>query len=158
MTQVVTRSVESEVTVYFNFGFSGLNMDSSNISQFALTDLISHLKNSVTACAFNEEENTLTFGQLTISKLEIVHIIFVNQHHTSSKNFNFKITLKLFHKSSSVTSSAFEDIDKITTKMFQKISKKKIEPEFEPFPCFIKSDFHAKCTHQHVCGFISLHG
>ena len=31
--QQVTRSVASEITVYFNFGFSGVNMDSSNISQ-----------------------------------------------------------------------------------------------------------------------------
>jgi len=154
MTPVITRSVESEVTVYFNFGFSNVNMNSSSISQFALTDLISHLRNSVTACAFNEEERTLTFGELTISKLEIVEIVFVNQTPGKFKNFDFKITFKLFHRSSSVTSLAFEDIDKITTKMFEKISKKKIEPEFELFPCFVKPDFHAKCTCQHVCGFM----
>jgi hypothetical protein len=148
----VTRSVSSEVTVYFNFGFSGVNMDSSSISQYALSDLLSHLRNSVTVRAFNEEVDSDT---LAISKLEIDEIVFVtNKQSKVSTNFDFKITFHAFHTSSTVTSSAFEDIDKITRKMFEKISKKTFVPEFECFPCFVKPDFHATCTRQHVCGII----
>ena len=159
----VTRSVTSEVTVYFNFGFSGVNLDSSNISQYALTDLLSHLRNSVTTSAFNQEVSQKS-ENLTISKLEIDKIVFITQHEKDKDNiltktlqkFNFKIIFKLFHTSSSVTSSAFEDIDKITKKMFEKITKKTIEPEFETSPCFVKPDFHATCTRQHVCGVVSI--
>jgi hypothetical protein len=155
------RSVASEVAVHFNFGFSGFNMDSSNISQYALTDLLSHLRNSVTTIAFNQEVSQKS-ENLTISNLEIDEIMFVTQHEKDNnvtktlQKFNFKITFKVFHTSSSVTSSAFEDIDKITKKMFEKITKKTIEPEFETSPCFVKPDFHAKCTRQHVCGVVSI--
>ena len=118
MPATISRSVTSEVVVYFNFGFSGVNMDSSSISQYALTDLLSHLRHSVTVRAFNQE---VSWENLAISQLEIDEIVFVTQPNTlpeTLKKFNFKITFKLFHKSSTVTSSAFEDIDKITKKMF----------------------------------------
>jgi folate-binding Fe-S cluster repair protein YgfZ len=155
----VTRSVASEIVVYFNFGFSGVNLDSNSISQFALTDLISHIRNSVTTSAFNQEVYS---ENLTISKLEIDEIVFVTQHEKDNnvtktlQKFNFKIKFKVFHTSSSVTSSAFEEIDKITKKMFEKITKKTIEPEFETSPCFVKPDFHATCTRQHVYGVVSI--
>ena len=146
------RSVASEVIVYFNFGFSGVDLDFSSISQFALTDLLSHLRQSVTARAFNQEVPQ-KYENLAVSELEIDEVVFVIQ---SECKFNFKITFKLFHKSSSVTSSAFEDIDKITKKMFDKITKTSIVPEFEPSPCFIKPDFCATCIRQHVCGIIAI--
>jgi hypothetical protein len=150
------RSVASEVVVYFNFGFSGVNMDSSSISQYALTDLLSHLRHSVTVRAFNQE---VSWENLAISQLEIDEIVFVTQHNTlpeTLKKFNFKITFKLFHKSSTVTSSAFEDIDKITNKMFEKIAKTTFVPEFECSPCFVKPEFCATCTRQHVCGIMTI--
>jgi hypothetical protein len=147
------RSVASEVTVYFNFGFSGVNLDFSSISQYALTDLLSHLRNSVTARAFNEEIPQ-KYENLAVSDLEIDEIVFVTQ---PACKFNFKITFKLFHKSSSVTSSAFEDIDKITKKMFDKITKTSIMPEFECSPCFVKPGFCATCTRQHVYGIMVTH-
>ena len=152
----VARSVASEVTVYFNFGFSGVNLDSSSISQYALTDLLSHLRQSVTERAFNEaldSKNTDSDENLAISDLEIDEIVFVTH---SEKKFNFKITFKVFHTSSNVTSSAFEDVDKITNKMFEKITKTTIMPEFECSPCFVKPDFCATCTRQHVCGIMSI--
>lgn len=150
----VTRSVASEVTVYFNFGFSGVNLDFNSISQYALSDLISHLRHSVTVRAFNQEVESFQFENLSISELEIDEIVFVTQPDTK---FNLKITFKVFHKSSTVTSSAFEDIDKITNKMFEKISKTTFVPEFESSPCFVKPDFCAICTRQHVCGIITIH-
>jgi hypothetical protein len=148
----VARSVASEVTVYFNFGFSGVNLDSSSISQYALTDLLSHLRQSVTERAFNEE---IHIDTLAISDLEIDEIVFVTRPQSECK-FNFKITFKVFHTSSNVTSSAFEDVDKITNKMFEKITKTTIMPEFECSPCFVKPDFCATCTRQHVCGIMSI--
>ena len=155
------RSVASEVTIYFNFGFSGVNMDSSSISQFALTDLLSHLRNSVTVRAFNQEipQKSENLDNLAISELEIDEIVFVTQPTSLAKaltKFHFKITFKVFHKSSSVTSSAFEDVDKITNKMFEKITKTSIVPEFECSPCFIKPNFCAKCTRQYVCGIVAI--
>ena len=146
----ITRSVASEVVVYFNFGFSGVNLDSGSISQYALTDLLSHLRRSVTVRAFNEELHTDT---LAISELEIDEIVFVTQRDCK---FNFKITFKVFHTSSTVTSAAFEDVDKITKKMFEKITKTSIMPEFECSPCFVKPDFRATCIRQHVCGVVAL--
>ena len=146
----IVRSVASEVVVYFNFGFSGVNLDSGSISQYALTDLLSHLRRSVTVRAFNEELHTDT---LAISELEIDEIVFVTQRDCK---FNFKITFKVFHTSSTVTSAAFEDVDKITKKMFEKITKTSIMPEFECSPCFIKPDFRATCIRQHVCGVVAL--
>lgn len=147
----VTRSVASEVTVYFNFGFSDVNLDSSSISQYALTDLLSHLRQYVTVHAFNEALHTDT---LAISDLEIDEIVFVTQ---PGCKFHFKITFKVFHTSSTVTSSAFEDVDKITKKMFDKITKISIMPEFEYSPCFVKPDFRATCTRQHICGVVAIH-
>jgi hypothetical protein len=147
------RSVASEVTVYFNFGFSGVNLDFSSISQFALTDLLSHLRQSVTARAFNQEVPQ-KYENLAVSKLEIDEIVFATQ--VKREEFNFKITFKLFHMSSSVTSSAFEDIDKITKKMFDKITKTSIMPEFECSPCFVKPGFCATCTRQHVFGIVAI--
>lgn len=159
----VARSVASEVTVYFNFGFSGVDLDSSSISQYALTDLLSHLRHSVTVCAFNQEIHSTkkldskidsdSDDTLTISELEIDEIVFVTQ---SEKKFKFKITFKVFHKSPTITSSAFEDVDKITKKMFDKITKTSIMPEFECSPCFVKPDFRATCTRQHVCGVMAI--
>jgi hypothetical protein len=146
----IARSVASEVVVYFNFGFSGVNLDSGSISQYALTDLLSHLRQTVTVRAFNEELHTDT---LAISELEIDEIVFVTQRDCK---FNFKITFKVFHTSSTVTSAAFEDVDKITKKMFDKITKTSIMPEFECSPCFIKPDFRATCIRQHVCGVVAL--
>jgi hypothetical protein len=146
----VARSVASEVTVYFNFGFSGVNLDSSSISQYALTDLLSHLRQSVTVRAFNEE---IHIDTLAISDLEIDEIVFVIQ---SECKFHFKITFKVFHTSSTVTSAAFEDVDKITKKMFEKITKTSIMPEFEYSPCFIKPDFRATCIRQHICGVVAI--
>ena len=157
MPATISRSVASEVVVYFNFGFSGVNMDSSSISQYALTDLLSHLRQSVTVRAFNQE---VCSENLAISELEIDKIVFVTQPNTLTENltkFSFKITFKVFHKSSSVTSSAFEDVDKITNKMFEKITKTTFVPEFECSPCFVKSDFQATCTRQHVCGIMTIH-
>lgn len=151
--QQVTRSVASEVTVHFNFGFSGVNMDFRSISQFALTDLLSNLKNSVTVRAFNQEIHSENLENLAISKLDIDEIVFVTQ---SESKFNFKITFKVFHKSSNVTSSAFEDVDKITNKMFEKITRTSFVPEFECSPCFIKPDFCATCTRQHICGIVAI--
>jgi hypothetical protein len=146
----IARSVASEVVVYFNFGFSGVNLDSGSISQYALTDLLSHLRRSVTVRAFNEELHTDT---LAISELEIDEIVFVTQRDCK---FNFKITFKVFHTSSTVTSAAFEDVDKITKKMFDKITKISVMPEFECSPCFVKPDFRATCIRQHVCGVVAL--
>jgi hypothetical protein len=148
----ITRSVASEVTVYFNFGFSGVNLDSSSISQYALTDLLSHLRQSVTVRAFNEALDSKN-DTLAISDLEIDEIVFVNQRDCK---FHFKITFKVFHTSSTVTSSAFEDVDKITNKMFEKITKTSIVPEFECSPCFVKPDFRATCIRQHICGIMSI--
>ena len=156
----IARSVASEVVVYFNFGFSGVNLDSGSISQYALTDLLSHLRRSVTVRAFNEEIDSKNLENLAISELEIDKIVFVTQPNTLTEDltkFNFKITFKVFHKSSSVTSSAFEDVDKITNKMFEKITKTSFVPEFEYSPCFVKSDFQATCTRQHVCGIMTIH-
>jgi hypothetical protein len=152
------RSVASEVTVYFNFGFSGVNLDFSSISQFALTDLLSHLRTSVTARAFNQEIHSNNLENLAVSELEIDEIVFatIQPLPEALTKFNFKITFKLFHKSSSVTSSAFEDVDKITKKMFEKITKTSIMPEFEPSPCFIKPDFCATCRRQHVFGIVAI--
>ncbi len=152
--QTIGRSVASEVTVYFNFGFSGVNLEFNSISQYALSDLISHLRNSVTVHAFNQEIGSKRLENLAISKLEIDEIVFVTQLDTK---FNFKITFKVFHKSSTVTSSAFEDVDKITNKIFEKITKTTFVPDFECSPCFVKPDFQAKCTHQHVCGIMVTH-
>ena len=147
------RSVASEVTVYFNFGFSGVNLDSNSISQYALTDLLSHLRQSVTVRAFNEEIDSNNLENLAISELEIDEIVFVIQYECK---FHFKITFKVFHTSSTVTSSAFEDVDKITKKMFEKITKKTFVPEFECSPCFVKPDFCATCIRQHVCGVVAI--
>ena len=149
----IARSVASEVVVYFNFGFSGVNLDSGSISQYALTDLLSHLRRSVTVRAFNEEIDSKNLENLAISELEIDEIVFVTQRDCK---FNFKITFKVFHTSSTVTSAAFEDVDKITKKMFEKITKISIMPEFECSPCFIKPDFRATCIRQHVCGVVAI--
>jgi hypothetical protein len=136
-------------------------MDSSSISQFALTDLLSHLRNSVTVRTFNQEipQKSENLDNLAISELEIDEIVFVTQPASLTKaltKFHFKITFKVFHKSSSVTSLAFEEIDKITNKMFEKITKTSIMPEFECSPCFIKPNFCAKCTRQYVCGIVAI--
>ena len=149
----IARSVASEVVVYFNFGFSGVNLDSGSISQYALTDLLSHLRRSVTVRAFNEEIDSKNLENLAISELEIDEIVFVTQRDCK---FNFKITFKVFHTSSTVTSAAFEDVDKITKKMFEKITKTSIMPEFECSPCFVKPDFRATCIRQHVCGVVAI--
>ena len=126
-------------------------------AQYALTDLLSHIRHSVTVAAFNQE---VCSENLAISQLEIDEIVFVTQSNALAEaltKFNFKITFRVFHKSSTVTSSAFEDVDKITNKMFEKITKTTFVPEFECSPCFVKSDFQATCTRQHVCGIMTIH-
>jgi hypothetical protein len=154
----VSRSVVSEVAVFFNFGFHGVNLDSMSISQYALTDLLSHIRNSVTTCAFNQEVSS---ENLAISKLEIDEIVFVTtQPNALTKaltKFDFKITFRVFHTSSTVTSAAFGDVDNIANKMFEKITKMTFEPEFESSPCFVKPDFCATCIRQHVCGIVALY-
>ena len=147
------RSVASEVAVSFNFGFFGINLDVSNISQFALTDLLSHLRRSVTVHAFNQELQDAK--NLDISKLEIDEIVSMIPFVPDSF-YSFKITFKVFHKSSSVSSSSFEDVDEITKRMFTKISQTTFTPEFECLPHYIKPTFHASCTRQHVCGIMAI--
>ena len=153
------RSVASEITVSFNFGFFGVDLDISNISQFALTDLLSHLRRSVTVHAFNQELQDAK--KLEISNLEIDEIVSIPDSSSSTRIseenvYSFKITFKVFHKSSSVSSSSFEDVDDITTRMFTKISQTTFTPEFECLPHYIKPTFHASCTRQHVCGIMAI--
>lgn len=153
------RSVASEITVSFNFGFFGVDLDISNISQFALTDLLSHLRRSVTVNAFNQELQDAK--KLEISNLEIDEIVSIPDSSSSTRIseenvYSFKITFKVFHKSSSVSSSSFEDVDDITTRMFTKISQTTFTPEFECLPHYIKPTFHASCTRQHVCGIMAI--
>lgn len=153
------RSVASEITVSFNFGFFGVDLDMSNISQFALTDLLSHLRHSVTVHAFNQELQHAK--KLEISNLEIDEIVSIPDSSSSTRIsqenvYSFKITFKVFHKSSSVSSSSFEDVDDITTRMFTKISQITFTPEFECLPHYIKPIFHASCTRQHVCGIMVI--
>jgi hypothetical protein len=107
----------------------------------------------VTVRAFNEALDSNNLENLAISDLEIDEIVFVIQYECK---FHFKITFKVFHTSSTVTSSAFEDVDKITKKMFEKITKKTFVPEFECSPCFVKPDFCATCIRQHVCGVVAI--
>lgn len=153
------RSVASEITVSFNFGFFGVDLDISNISQFALTDLLSHLRRSVTVHAFNQQLQDAK--KLEISNLEIDEIVSIPDSSSSTRIsqenvYSFKITFKVFHKSSSVSSSSFEDVDDITTRMFTKISQTTFTPEFECLPHYIKPAFHASCTRQHVCGIMAI--
>lgn len=153
------RSVASEITVSFNFGFFGVDLDIDNISQFALTDLLSHLRRSVTVHAFNQELQEAK--NLDISNLEIDEIVSIPDSSSSTRIsqenvYSFKITFKVFHNSSSVSSSSFEDVDEITKRMFTKISQTTITPEFECLPHYIKPTFHASCTRQHVCGIIAI--
>lgn len=157
------RSVASEITVSFNFGFFGVDLDIGNISQFALTDLLSHLRRSVTVHAFNQELQDAK--NLEILKLEIDEIVSIPYSSSSSssstrisqeKVYSFKITFKVFHKSSSVSSSSFEDVDEITKRMFSKINQTTFTPEFECLPHYIKPTFHATCTRQHVCGIMAI--
>jgi hypothetical protein len=147
------RSVASEITVSFNFGFFGVDLDIGNISQFALTDLLSHLRRSVTVHAFNQELQDAK--NLEISNLEIDEIVSLIPFVPDSF-YSFKITFKVFHKSSSVSSSSFEDVDEITKRMFTKISQTTFTPEFECLPHYIKPTFHASCTRQHVCGIMTI--
>jgi len=157
------RSVASEITVSFNFGFFGVDLDVNNISQFALTDLLSHLRRSVTVHAFNQELQDAK--NLEILKLEIDEIVSIPYSSSSSTRvsqeteetlYSFKITFKVFHKSSSVSSSSFEDVDEITKRMFTKINQTTFTPEFECLPHYIKPTFHASCTRQHVCGICGI--
>ena len=146
------RSVASEITVSFNFGFFGVDLDVNNISQFALTDLLSHIRRSVTVLAFNQDLQQA--NHLEITNLEIDEITTTQEE----KNYNFKLIFRVLHKSSSVSSSAFEDIDEIVKRMLTKITKLSFTPEFECFPHYIKPTFHASCTRQHVQGIIvSIH-
>jgi len=153
------RSVASEITVSFNFGFFGVYLDIGNISQFALTDLLSHLRRSVTVHAFNQELQDAK--NLEISNLDIHEIVSIPDSSSSTRIsqenvYSFKITFKVFHKSSSVSSSSFENVDEITKRMFTKISQTTFTPEFECLPHYIKSTFHASCTRQHVCGIMAI--
>ena len=147
--QTIGRSVSSEVAVYFNFGFFGVNLDFDSISQFALTDLLYHIRRSVTVLAFNQDLQQAK--HLEITNLEIDEITTTQEQ----KNYNFKLIFRVLHKSSSVSSSAFEDIDEIVKRMLTKITKTSFVPEFECFPHYIKPTFQASCTRQHVRGIVS---
>ena len=147
-------SVASCVAVYFNFGFSGVNLAFKNISSFALTDLHSHLKRSITIQAYNKEVTTkevTTKEKSTKEKnLEIYGLMFDGLRSVvvqiDGTDYNFKVTFWVYHSDA----SEFEEIDETVTKMFEKITKITFTPEFEIFPHYIKNPFYERCTHQYT--------
>ena len=154
-----TLSVASCVVVYFNFGFSGVNLAFKNISSFALADLHSHLRRSVTIQAYNKEVSAKDKKEKSTQKknLEIHELVFDGLRSVVAQidgtDYNFKVTFWVYHNDA----SEFEEIDETVTKMFEKITKTTFVPEFECSPCFVKSDFQATCTRQHVCGIMTIH-
>ena len=137
-------TVASCVTVYFNFGLSGVNLAFKNISSFALTDLHSHLKRSITIQAYNKEVSTKE------KNLEIYELAFDGLRSVVTQidgtDYNFKVTFWVYHNDA----SEFEEIDETVTKMFEKITKVAFTPEFEIFPHYIKNPFYERCTHQYT--------
>jgi len=138
-------SVASCIAVYFNFGFSGVNLAFKNISSFALTDLHSHLKRSITIQAYNKE---LSASAKDKKNLEIYGLVFDGLRSVVTQidgtDYNFKVTFWVYHNDA----SEFEEIDETVTKMFEKITKVAFTPEFEIFPHYIKNPFYERCTHQ----------
>ena len=149
-----TLSVASCVVVYFNFGFSGVNLAFKNISSFALTDLHSHLKCSITIQAYNKEVSTkeVTTKEVTTKEknLEIYGLMFDGLRSVVTQidgtDYNFKVTFWVYHNDA----HEFEEIDETVTKMFEKITKITFTPEFEIFPHYIKNPFYERCTHQYT--------
>ena len=145
-------SVASCVTVYFNFGFSGVNLAFKNISSFALTDLHSHLRRSITIQAYNKEVSTKDKKEKSTQKknLEIHELAFDGLRSVVTQidgtDYNFKVTFWVYHNDA----SEFEEIDETVTKMFEKITKITFTPEFEIFPHYIKNPFYERCTHQYT--------
>jgi len=147
-------SVASCVAVYFNFGFSGVNLAFKNISSFALTDLHSHLKCSITIQAYNKEVSTkeVTTKEVTTKEknLEIYGLMFDGLRSVVTQidgtDYNFKVTFWVYHNDA----HEFEEIDETVTKMFEKITKITFTPEFEIFPHYIKNPFYERCTHQYT--------
>jgi hypothetical protein len=137
-------SVASCVAVYFNFGFSGVNLAFKNISSFALTDLHSHLRRSITVQAYNKEVSTKD------KNLEIYGLVFDGLRSVVTQidgtDYNFKVTFWVYHSDA----PEFEEIDETVTKMFEKITKVTFTPEFEIFPHYIKNPFYERCTHQYA--------
>jgi hypothetical protein len=140
-------SVASCIAVYFNFGFSGVNLAFKNISSFALTDLHSHLKRSITIQAYNKE---LSASAKDKKNLEIYGLVFDGLRSVVTQidgtDYNFKVTFWVYHNDA----SEFEEIDETVTKMFEKITKVAFTPEFEIFPHYIKNPFYERCTHQYT--------
>jgi len=152
-------SVASCVAVYFNFGFSGVNLAFKNISSFALTDLHSHLKRSITIQAYNKEVTTKEVTTKEVStkevttkekNLEIYGLMFDGLRSVVTQidgtDYNFKVTFWVYHNDA----HEFEEIDETVTKMFEKITKITFTPEFEIFPHYIKNPFYERCTHQYT--------
>jgi hypothetical protein len=137
-------SVASCVAVYFNFGFSGVNLAFKDISSFALTDLHSHLRRLITVQAYNKEVSTKD------KNLEIYGLVFDGLRSVVTQidgtDYNFKVTFWVYHSDA----PEFEEIDEIVTKMFEKITKVTFTPEFEIFPHYIKNPFYERCTHQYA--------
>lgn len=145
----VSVSIASCVAVYFNFGFSGVNLGFKNISSFALTDLHSHLRHSITVQAYNKEVST---KEVTAKEknLEIYGLVFDGLRSVVTQiggtDYNFKVTFWVYHSDA----PEFEEIDETVTKMFEKITKVTFTPEFEIFPHYIKNPFYERCTHQYA--------
>ena len=137
-------SVASCVAVYFNFGFSGVNLALKDISSFALTDLHSHLRRLITVQAYNKEVSTKD------KNLEIYGLVFDGLRSVVTQiggtDYNFKVTFWVYHSDA----PEFEEIDETVTKMFEKITKVTFTPEFEIFPHYIKNPFYERCTHQYA--------
>jgi len=142
-------SVASCVAVYFNFGSSGVNLAFKNISSFALADLHSHLKRSITIQAYNKEVST---KEVTAKEknLEIYGLMFDGLRSVVTQidgtDYKFKVTFWVYHNDA----PKFEEIDETVTKMFEKITKVAFTPEFEIFPHYIKNPFYERCTHQYA--------
>jgi hypothetical protein len=152
-------SVASCVAVYFNFGFSGVNLSFKTISSFALTDLHSHLRRSITVQAYNKEVSTKEISAKEIlakevttkeKNLEIYGLVFDGLRSVVTQidgtDYNFKVTFWVYHSDA----PEFEEIDETVTKMFEKITKVTFTPEFEIFPHYIKNPFYERCTHQYA--------
>lgn len=143
-------SVASCVAVYFNFGFSGVNLSFDNISSFALMDLHSHLRRSITVQAYNKEVSTKEFSAKETKNLEIYGLVFDGLRSVVTQidgtDYHFKVTFWVYHSDA----PDFEEIDETVTKMFEKITKVTFTPEFAIFPHYIKNPFYERCTHQYA--------
>ena len=147
-------SVASCVAVYFNFGFSGVNLSFKTISSFALTDLHSHLRRSITVQAYNKEVSTKEILAKEKAKekknLEIYGLVFDGLRSVVTQidgtDYNFKVTFWVYHSDA----PEFEEIDETVTKMLEKITKVTFTPEFAILPHYIKNPFYERCTHQYA--------